>query len=194
MPANDIYELSVDAIYGGENMTTVIHWTQIGSDGTGDARSALNEMWVALFDTKQRGCQVGTVVHFQQRIRRLFPTQTQSLIVANSGNGGVSGLGLPTNQCAILRMYGDLSGRRGIGHQKMYGVANQFVRHGRVSISFRDLMQQYGDVFKTDSVAGGGYKFRAGILGVDNVLRKVQKVDPLAVIKQIHSRSANVGI
>ena len=194
MPANDIYELSVDAVYGSENMTTVLHWLQVGSDGTGDPRDALNQIWVASFDAPQRLSQVVGVVHFQQRVRRLFPTQTQSLITANAGVGTMAGDGLPTNQCAILRMYGVLSGPRGIGHQKLYGIPTSLVLRGRVLIAYRDAVEPYGLLFTSDTTVANGWKFRAGVLGVDNVCRAVQKTDILARVKQVHSRSARVGI
>lgn len=194
MPANDVYELSVDSFYGNENMTTVLHFGQVGSDGTGDPRDALNQVWMASFDAPQRLGQVAGVVHFQQRIRRLLPTQTQSLITPNAGVGTVAGDGLPTNQCAILRMYGVLSGPRGIGHQKLYGIAISMVLEGRVSVSFRDSVEPYGLLFTADTTPVNGWKFRAGVLGVDSVLRAIQKTDVLARVKQVHSRSARVGI
>lgn len=193
MPANDIFEVSVDATYNGEAMTNVMHFIQIGADGTGDARSALNSVWVNDFDVAQRNLQVDSVTHFQQRTRRLFPTQTQSFIAANSATGTFIDNGLPTNQCAILRFYGALAGRKGVGHQKLYGVGTTFILQGRISASYKTLMDAYGDIFKVDRTDSSGFVFRAGVLGTDDVLRQIQKTEAMTRIKQVHSRSARVG-
>jgi len=67
MPAGDIYELSVDAQYNGQNVTNVMHMVQIGADGSGDARVAVNAIWVGVFDAPQRVLQVTSVTHTQRR-------------------------------------------------------------------------------------------------------------------------------
>lgn len=194
MPANDVFELSVDAIYNTEGMTNVMHFQQVGADGTGDARDALLAIWLGTFDTSQRACQVDSVVHFQDRCRRVLPTQTQTIQVANSGVGTVVGNGLPTNQCAILRLYGALSGRKGVGHQKMYGVGVAFQLAGRLSLAWRDKVEAYAAPFPFNQThIPTGYVFRAGVLGNDGVLRQVQGTDALPRVKTVYSRSSRVG-
>jgi len=193
MPANDVFELSIDATYNGQQMTNVMHFIQVGTDGTGDARTALLNVWLSFFDPGQRALQVPAVVHSQDRCRRILPTQTQTLIVANVGVGLATGNGIPQNQCAILRMYATPAGRKGVGHQKLYGVRDTGVRDGRIDDAFFGLASTYGDVFEADQTDISGFVFRAGVLGLDSVLRTVQRTSPLGRIKQVHSRSFNVG-
>lgn len=194
MPANDVFELSVDATYNGQQVTNVMHAIQIGADGSGDARGALDRVWVDNFDVEQRTLQVTSVVHFQQRVRRILPTQTQTLITPNAGLGLATGNGLPTNQCAILRLYGAKALLKGVGHQKLYAVPVLMVLEGRVQTTFRDISLLYSVNFETNHTDPiSGYVFRMGVLGTDSVLRQIQGTEQLGRIKQIHSRSIGVG-
>ena len=194
MPANDVFELSVDSVYNNQSVTNVMHLIQVGADGSGDARDAVLGTWAAQFQAQQALCQVDSVQHFRNRCRRILPTQTQTKIESDVTVGGQAFPGLPTNQCAILRFYGAIAGRKGVGHQKMYGVGINFCQQGRLSTAWRDLCQTYGTQFKSDHAHISGYVFRMSVLGNDGVARKIQGTDPLPRIKQVHSRSAGVGL
>lgn len=194
MPAGDIYQLNVDAVYGNQSVTNVFHLVQIGSDGSGSGVDAVQNIWSSFFAAQQLVTQVDTVTHFRNRARRIAPTETQTKVESDSGVGGVSEAGLPTNQCAILRFYGSLDGRKGIGHTKMYGIGVGFTHQGRLTTAWRDIVTLYGDQFPKQHTAGSGYKFQMAVMGNDGVARLIQTADPLPRIKTVYSRSAGVGL
>jgi len=194
MPANDVFEVSVDAVLNGQNMTNVMHFIQIGADGTGDARTAMAGLWTAIFDLPLRNTQSSSVLHQQTRVRRVLPTQTQTTITAGVNAGTRLVESIPTNQTAILRFYANPFGRRGTGNQRFYGVGTDVVLSGRISDGMATLMQLYGVLFITNAPPSNSYVFRAAILSNDGIARPIMKTLPLPVVKTMHSRTVGVGI
>jgi len=194
MPDGDIYESSVDGLIASQAVTNVHHSVQIGTDGTGDPRVAVASIWATFFQTAFLNCVVDDYLLTITRTRRLFPTQTQSFVTNVALNGNVVGDPLPTNQCAILRQYGTLTVRKGVGHVKMPGVDDVFVDEGRVNASYVGLAEIFGNVFEVDQThAASGFVFRSCVLGTDNVARQIQATKMTGRIKQIRSRTIGVG-
>jgi len=193
MPANDILEISVDAILNGQNVTNVMRFIQVGVDGSGDARVALANVWVNQFDGPLRNTQVTAVAHQQLRVRRLLPTQTQTIITPNLQPGTLTGVGIPVNQCVVLRFYGTPAGRKGTGNQRMYGIRTISVLDGRIDNGQSTLIQTYAVLFTSTQADISGYSFRGVVLGNDNLARQIERTTPLPRIRTMHSRTVGVG-
>lgn len=194
MAAGDVYELTIDMGWGGQAISNVHHFVQVGGDGSGDGRIGLAAMWTAVFETPFLGLLVDEVEVLQSRSRRLLPTQTQSILTGIGAPGLVSEFGIPPNQCAILREYGVLDGRKGVGHIKLPGVAVIFVLNGHVNGAYVALAELFGDLLEADQTdPGSGYVFRAAVLGTDDVARKVQKTKQMGRVKTVYSRTIGVG-
>lgn len=195
MPDGDVFECSVDQTLAGQNITNVYHFIQVGSDGSGDARSALRDMWNFFYKVKFLDCVVTDVALVQARIRRISPTQTQTLTSALTGSGDIGVESLPSQSCAILRCYAIPSGRKGTGHVKLSGIANTLVAAGRISASLLAIIRLYGQVMETDHAdAGSGFVFRQVVWSiVDSVAREIVQARPTGVVKTVHSRQIGVG-
>jgi len=195
MPANDVFELTVDMTHNGQNLANVHHFTQIGGDGTGTWQDALKQIWIDSYRAALKAMMVTAVNIVQIKVRRLFPTQTQSTTTAIGEAGDIIGVGLPTHAAVLLRQRGFPTGRKGTGGVKICGVPIGAQTAGRLSSAAAALVKTYGDVSESDITDGGSnYTMRAGVLSnVDNVLRKIQKSIVTPRIVTVHSRQVNVG-
>lgn len=195
MPDGDIYELTVDQTFSLQNISNVHHFVQIGTDGSGNAREALGDVWETEFKAAFLALVVADLTVVQLRIRRILPTQTQQFITPIIEDGDVAFNGLPPQQCAILRQLGTRSGRKGTGHMKISGVPVTSVENGRITAAYATDMNTLGDVYaETHTDAGTGFTFRAIVLGTsDNVAREIQKAGSTSRIKTVYSRTIGVG-
>lgn len=198
MPDGDIYECNVDQTYNGQNLTNVLHFTQVGTDGTGGARQGLSEVWQNEFQQAHLDLLVEEVVIVQLRIRKLLPTQTQQLIVPIGDPGAVLTDGLPPQQCAILQQKaerGGPKGRRGAGHMKISGVPIGNTDAGRINLNYANDMNVLGLIFAaTHTDAPSGYTFEPSILSmVDNIARPIINSGSSSRIRTVYSRSIGVG-
>lgn len=195
MPAGDIYELNVDQQIAGQDITNVYHFKQIGADGTGDAREAVDAMWDTVFKGAYLACVTDQTTLDQYRVRRISPTTTQSQITTAVGTGVETGEGLPTQSCAILRCAALPSGRKGTGHVKISGVLMDFISQGRIDTALEALMVTFGALMESNQTdAGSGYVFRQVVWSIiDSVARDILSARPTARIKTVHSRQIGVG-
>lgn len=195
MPDGDIYELTVDQIYGSQAIANVHHFVQKGDDGSGDGREALGIIWSDEYQVAFLACVSIELEVLQLRIRQLLPTQTQQFIQSIATPGTISQDGLPPQQCAILRQYGTRAGRKGTGHQKISGVPVGSVDTGRVTAAYSTLMNTLGDADEsTHTESASGYQFRGCVLGTsDNVAREIQKAGGTSRIRTVYSRTPGVG-
>ena len=195
MPANDVYELSIDQLLQGQNLTNVHHCIQIGSDGTGDARAAVTLWWDEHFKENWLDCIVTAVSMVQTRVRRLQPTQTQTLITAATGDGDVLGEGLPSQSCGIIRTYAVPLARRGTGHVKVPGIDIAVTAAGKIDAATESIWNAFAVEMQTDlTETTTGYIFRMGVYStIDEVLRPIVLAKARPRIKTCHSRSMGVG-
>lgn len=191
MPAGDIYEASYNATYVGQNIASVFHFVQIGSDGAGDARTSVNLMFLNQFETPYLLGLTNGIVSSAIRTRRLFPTQTQAETLALSGVGSVLTDGLPPNQVGILRTYGPLLGRRGIGRIVVTGIPIEDVNEGRINVdqfTFRNVLAAALELDQSDGATA--YLWHAAVLSrVDGIARQINHAGILSQIKNLRSRT-----
>lgn len=195
MPANDIFELNVDQTLSGQNITNTYHAKQTSADGTGDARTALHLWWVEHFQTEFLNCVSANLATIQTRVRRIKPTETQSLTTAMAANGGQSDEHLPPQSCMIMRQHATPSGRRGTGHVKISGVGVSAVQFGKIDNAQRLLNILFGNEMEAGHTeTTTGYVFHLGVYSqVDTICRLIEKAESLTRIKTVHSRSVGVG-
>lgn len=195
MAAGDIYEMSLDMTWQAQAIMNRYHFVQIGSDGTGDARTSVAQNWDTFFRPFFLALISDEITVTQSRVRRVLPVQTQQLVTAEGVAGMVAGDVLPTNCVAILRLYGVLAGRKGVGFMKIPGVATAFVNEGRINSSYEGTAEIFGAPFEVDQTHGGtGYVFRSCVLGTDDVARQVQTARATSRIKQLRSRTIGQGV
>lgn len=195
MPALDIFELSVDMTYQGQNVVNVHHKQQIGADGTGTWQASLLTNWQVAYKPRLRAVMTAGINIVQVRMRRLFPTQTQQTITTINEFGLHAGDGMPPHCAALLRQRGQTTGAKGCGGVKFCGVPNQVVLNGKITVAYAALMELYGDQDESDITDGAtGYTFRGGVLSqVDNVFRKILKCYATPRVVTVHSRQIGVG-
>jgi len=199
MAAGDIYECVYDAVYGGQQVCSVFHFVQVGSDGAGDARDSVNLMFSEELKTPYLAGLMDTFVSLGTRTRRIKPTETQALTAGFSDTGTHDiGEGLPPNQVAVMRTYGPLlqaipplKGTRGIGRVLVCGLPEEDVNQGRINsdqIVFRNLL---GAKLITDLGDGTStFLWRAAVYSrVDNIARKIDKANILTQVKNLRSRT-----
>ena len=198
MADGDIYEVNVDQTYAGQNLTNVLHFEQDGTDGTGTARDALEDIWTDNFKVPHLALLVDSLVITQLRIRKLFPTQTQQQILSVAAAGTVVAIGLPPQQCAILgqkAVKGGAKGRRGAGHMKISGVPVAATSNGRVDVAYAGEMNTLGLVFiaKLTDIPTG-YTFDSVVLSaIDDVPRVIEQSGSTSRIRTVYSRTIGVG-
>ena len=198
MPDGDIFELNVDQVYNGQNLTNVLHFVQAGTDGSGSVLEALELVWFDEFRALHLAILVDTVEIVQLRARQLFPTQTQQRLLPIGEFGAFAETGLPPQQCAILSQKGERGGpkgRRGAGHMKVSGVPVTVVDTGRVTAAYGTLMNLLGVAFITQFTnAISGFTFDSVTLSmVDDVPRKIEQSFGTSRIRTVYSRSIGVG-
>lgn len=195
MPSGDIYEVNVDATLAGQNVCNVHHFKQIGSDGSGDARTAVANMWNTHFKPEFLLCLTDQFAMTQYRVRRIEPTETQSLITATTGTGALAAEPLPNQSCAILRQLAVPLLRRGTGHVKMSGITIGNVSEGRILDTLKTLIEAYAAKMISDQTdAISGFTFREGVYStVDQILRIIVRTAVLGTVKTVYSRSIGVG-
>jgi len=195
MPADDIFELGVDMTHAGQNVSNVHHFKQIGADGTGTWQDALLQIWQDNYKALLKALMVTAVEIIQVKVRKLFPTQTQQQALAVAENGTVLDTGLPPHAAALVRQRAIPTGRKGTGGVKIVGVPTQEVEDGRITVSYRNQLESYGNVSEADITdPTSGYVMRSGVLSkVDNSFRSIVKSMATPRIVTVHSRQINVG-
>ncbi len=198
MAAGDIYECVYDAIYAGQNIASVFHFVQVGTDGAGDARDSVNLMFDTQLKADYLNGLVDTFVSVGTRTRRIKPTETQALSVGFTDAGTDVTTGLSPNQVGVMRTYGPileaippLKGRRGIGRILITGIGEGDVNNGRLNadqIVFRNLLAA-----KLITDLGDGtstFLWHAAVFSrVDSIARKINKAGILTQIKNLRSRT-----
>lgn len=194
MPNGDIYQCTAEMNFNNQDIVNVYHFVQVGADGSGDPREKVGLIWLANFETPLLAVLSDEVTIDVLRIRRLSVGQTQSFITTVGTAGGIPGQPLPTNQVAVLRLYGVRSGAKGIGNMRLPGVDNVFVNEGQVNASYVALAELFGDEFESNHTDGpSSYVFRSVVLGNDGVGRQVQRAVMTSRIKQLRSRTIGQG-
>lgn len=195
MAADDVFAVSLDTQYNGQNCVNVLHFIQIGADGTGTWQAALLSVWEDNFKVPWIALMVGGVNIVQVRMRRLIPTQTQQTITNIGTVGAHTGAGMPTHAAALLRQRGLTTDEKGTGGQKIVGVPVTEVANGRISKAYSDLMVAYGQEGEVDITDGTSqFKFRQVIYNVPlKSSRKVIHSDGTPRIVTVHSRQLGVG-
>lgn len=191
MAAGDIYEATYDLLYASQNIATVFHFVQIGSDATGDPRDSINLMFENELVTPYLLGLVDTLVSVGVRSRQIKPTQTQALTRQFTTAGTVPGDGMPPNCVGILRTYGPLLGRRGIGRIAVPAIPEEDVIKGRLNVdqlTFRDVL---GDALQLDQDDGvTSWVWHAAVFSrVDNIARQINNAGMLTQLKNLRSRT-----
>lgn len=195
MAAGDVYSCGLDMTLNAQELNMGFHFVQIGADGSGDPRQAVANVWLANFETPLLNALVAVVTLGVLRIRRVLPTTTQSLVATVGTVGLVAQNPIPTNQCAVLRLYGVLAGRKGIGNIRMPGIGIDFVDEGQVNASYVGLSELFGDPFEVDQTdIPTAFTFRSCVLGTDSVPRQVQRALMTSRVKQLRSRTVGQGV
>lgn len=191
MPAGDVYECAYDLTYAGQNITTVFHFAQVSSDGAGDARDSCALMFFNQMVTPYLLALNDGLVSQGTRIRRIFPTETQALTSTFNDAGSVVQAGLPPNQVGILRTYGPLTGRRGIGRIMIPAIIEEDVQHGRLNIdqlTFRNVLAAALEIDQVDGTTA--YIWHAAVFSrLDNIARQINSAGMLTQIKNLRSRT-----
>jgi hypothetical protein len=181
--------------FNGQNVTNVQHFTQVGDDGTGDARNAIAQIWDDDFRVTLKAVLNGTVNIVQTRIRRIQPTQTQQLITAIGELGDGSGPAYPTGSCVIIRLMSISSGRKGTGGVKICGMNNTDIALGRLNVAAANKLQTHANVYAdTYTDSGSNYVMVPVVYSrIDNVGREILSAVILTRVKTVHSRQVGVG-
>lgn len=191
MPASDVYELNYDLTYGGQNITTVFHFAQVSADGAGDARDSATLMFFNQFVTPYLTGLNENLISVGTRVRRIFPTQTQAVTSTFTNAGNILNDGLPPNQVGVLRTYGPLSGRRGIGRILVPGLPEEDVKDGRLNvdqITFRNVLSAALEIDQVDGITA--YIWHAAVFSrLDNIARQIDNAGMLTQIKNLRSRT-----
>jgi hypothetical protein len=198
MPAGDIYECVYDLTYGGQNIASVFHFVQIGTDGAGDPRTSVNLMFLNEFKTQYLFGLVDGLVGVGIRTRRIKPTETQALSASTTTAGNLAVPGLPPNQVGIMRTYGPilraippLLGTRGIGRIMIPAIPEEDVEAGRLNVDQIGFRNNFADKLIDDQDDGStSFLWHAAVYSrVDFVARKIEKAFMLAPIKNLCSRT-----
>lgn len=194
MASGDIYQCTCEMDFNNQAIVNVYHFLQIGADGTGDPRAALATIWEDNFEAPFLALISEQVTVDSLRIRRILPTQTQSFFRAIAEIGDIIGQPLPTNQVAVLRLYGVRAAGKGIGNMRIPGVDNVFVDEGQVNGSYVGIAELFGDEFEQSHLhVASSFTFRSCVLGTDDVARQVQRARMTSRIKQLRSRTVGQG-
>ena len=194
MPAGDVYQLTAEMTFDNQQVVNGYHFVQVGVDGSGDPREAVALIWNDLFQAPFSNLVSNNLEINNVRVRKVLPIQTQAFVLAVNEQGSVAGDVLPTNMCAVLRLYGILSGRKGIGNLRIPGVVVTFIADGQVDASYVGIAEIFGNLFEADQTeAGSGFVFRSCVLGTDDVARTVQRAVMTSRIKQLRSRTVGQG-
>lgn len=189
----DVYQLSTDVDYNNQACTNVLHFLQSGTDGTGDPRQDLTDMFNFVYATLYRGLMVAGVTFVQIRVRRLIATETQTLINTIGSAGTHAGDGMPTHAAALLRQRGGSdSARQGTGGQKIVGVPVTAVSAGRLTAAYAALMQTYGELGESDQGLTD-WTWRQCILSTGNNARTIEQNSVSPRIVTVRSRQIGVG-
>ncbi len=191
MSANDIYEAVVDATYAGQNIATVLHFTQVGGDGSGDPRDSIGLMFTTVFETAMVDGLNDNLSLVALRTRRIFPSETQATTLVLTGVGNVVPQGLPPNQVAVIRTYGNLTGRRGIGRILVSGIPEEDVIKGRLNSDQITLRNVFADLLEADQDDGvTAWLWRACVYSrLDDIGRKIENAGLLTIIRNLRSRT-----
>ncbi len=193
MPDGDVYQLSTDLTYNGQNCVNVFHFEQNGTDGTGDPRQDLTDVFNFTYATLFRGLMTVGVQFVQIRVRRLIATKTQTLINTVGSAGTHSGGGMPTHAAALVRQRGETPlARRGTGGLKIVGVPFTVVAAGRLTAAYAGLMQTFGALGEVDHTLTA-WTWRQCILSGGNVARIIEHTSVAPRIVTVRSRQIGVG-
>lgn len=191
MPANDIYESTYDLTYVGQNIATVFHFVQIGADGAGDARDSVNLMFENQLVTPYLQGLTTLLVSSGVRTRLIRPTQTQARTRLFSTTGDAAEPALPPNQVGVIRTYGPLLGRRGIGRIFVCGILEADVNDGRLNadqFAFRNVLANALEIDQSDGASS--YLWHAAVYSrIDNVARQINSAGILSQIRNLRSRT-----
>lgn len=195
MPAGDVYESSIDMTFAGQKLTNVIHFVQVGADGTGDPRESVTGILTTDFLPDYQNLVVDSLTFDQVQARRLFPTQTQQWTAASGVVGTQLSDGLPPQSCAILRLYGSRIGNRYVGRQLISGLPTSAVKDGQINNTLMGLLGIYGDHFESShSFPISGYEFTATILRrADSTNSQIIRAQSLARVRTARSRQLGIG-
>lgn len=191
MPALDTYELSLDADYNGQQVTNIFKAVQIGGDGTGDARLALQsafnvEIW-PLF-------KPNLVADYEKqgyRSRGILQNETQQYIGVSVDNGTHAGEGLPPNCALLCRNYGTQVGRKGTGRNLFSGIPESQVLNGNWLTAYVALWVDYTNAMALNVAdSGTGYLFRFGIYNSDlDAILNLQRLEIQPRCRTLRSRT-----
>lgn len=191
MPFGDIYETTYDLLYASQNIATVFHFVQIGSDGADDPRDSINLMFENKLVTPYLLGLVDTLVSVGVRSRKIKPTQSQALTSTFSQAGTVPGDGMPPNCVGILRTYGQLFGRRGIGRIAVPAIPEEDVIKGRLNadqLTFRNVLSAALEQDQDDGVTS--WVWHAAVFSrIDNIARQINNAGMLTQLKNLRSRT-----
>ncbi len=194
MPAGDIYECTVRMSFFGQNVVNVHDFLQSGADGAGKAEDAIEVAWLAVFKTALLNIMTPDVTVDDLSIRRIKPTQTQPTVYGQADPGVATGESLPTHCCAIVTQLAEPAVRKGTGHVKIAGVPSDQVRGGRISESYADDLNTYGDGFEAEIIVPSAYRFFPAVYSqIDSVARPILKAGGRSRVRTVHSRQLGVG-
>lgn len=191
MPDGDIYETTWDRTYAGQNLATVFHFVQVGIDSTGEARDSLNLMFEESLQTPALNLLSDGLTSVGVRSRQIAPTESQALTRTLSESGTEAGPAMPPNFNGVIRTYGPLSGRKGIGRIMVPGIPDEDIIKGRLNADQITARNAFAVLLEDDLDDGTtSWLWHAAVFSrIDLVARKIESAGMLTQIKTLRSRS-----
>jgi hypothetical protein len=195
MPANDLYEVLFDQVYGDQRLNTSFYLFQESADGGGDARVAAIDGLFDKLKTAWSNCCTDSWAIVQVRARRILPVQTQPFYSASVQPGAVIVGGLPPQSCAVISQKNSTTGQFGNGRVFLSAIPKTHQSNGRNTLAAMDLLTILADLL-VEPVVEGGYTFTQGIYSQTAAsFYKTTQVNVEGTLANLNSRKppADVG-
>jgi len=156
MAQNDIIEFAINATYGGQQVTNVLHFRQQGDDGNGDqAVGLINAFENELLDL-WTVCLLSSYTMDSYGVRRVAPTTTQTFYSPTAGAGQRGGTGMPAHSVIMMDTRGLTDRRLGLGRIYFSGLSVEDEAAGRLDGPIWGLFDELGERFQSPIASVGG--------------------------------------
>ena len=195
MADGEVFEANVNWSLGVQQFTNVLHFRQVGSDGTGDAREGLIRAIESGIEFFWLGAIASDTILVSYAVRKLFPIQTQQFIKAKNIPGTGNEDAIAPNIAALIAFYGQMEGRKGVGRVYVSGIEEDHVSGGSLTADGRTLMNGLADgLISTVTDVVSAYSFQLGIWdSVASVIRDAQHRAVRFRCSNIRSRTLSLG-
>ena len=177
MPNGDVLEVNVNWNQEIQTFTNVLHYRQVGADGTGDVRQALVDAIQSGVQTEWLAAVSEDVTLLGYAARKLYPVQTQQLDVPINAPGTDVADAMTPNIACVIALYAQIEGRKGVGRVYVSGVPEDGISFGNINGPSRATLNALKEQLVLPIVdAGTGFSFQLAVWdGVASIARDVVK-------------------